>query len=372
MSECFDVISARGAYRIFLDTPRESLVEICQRANTFVVMDAAIRRAVPWLRRVRTDFTTGGEDAKSLGEVARLAEAMHQAGANRSFCAIAVGGGTVQDLVGFTSAVYMRGIKWIYIPTTLLSMVDSCIGGKTSINASEVKNLLGLYTNPVQVHICLELLETLSTSQVVSGLLEARKILYASGQAVPIEGELVGAGGTLAEDRRSMRTLIKSSLLAKKQFIELDEFDQGQRRLLNFGHTFGHALESASSMSITHGYAVGLGILMAVELSSALAFSTSDTRELRALRHDVLQLLRHDAKSLAAFLSVSPERVVELVKSDKKHTPKEMEFILIDRQGKLVRHRLRPTSTTEALVRNAIRTVQLRLNPQREKTHEYH
>ena len=188
---------------------------------------------------------------------------MRELGANRATHLIAIGGGVIQDIVTFCASVYMRGLRWTYMPTTFLSMADSCIGGKSSINVMGYKNLVGNFYPPSQVLIDVDFVDTLDAEKVVGGLFEAAKICYARSY-----GEFAAY---LAEHPASKMSLdvahvvIVRALRTKKWFIEIDEFDKKERLLLNFGHTFGHAIEAGGDFSVPHGIAVGLGMLVAIK-----------------------------------------------------------------------------------------------------------
>ena len=170
---------------------------------------------------------------------------------------IALGGGIVQDLGTMAASVYMRGVRWAYAPTTLMSMADSCIGGKSSLNVSGVKNLAGNIYPPASVVVDPDFITSLEVEDVAAGLGEAVKIAFCAGP------EVFASFLRHYEDRAHWEPLIEGVLTAKKWFIEIDEFDHAERRLLNFGHTFGHALEAATDFSVNHGVAVIMGMLAA-------------------------------------------------------------------------------------------------------------
>ena len=160
----------------------------------------------------------------------------------------------------------MRGIEWHYAPTTLIGMADSCIGGKSSINIRGGKNSIGNFYPPRQIFISTQFLETLNKDTLYAGLFESVKILFASNpETFPdvVNEPALAASGSAKE----WVTLIEKTLVAKKWFVEKDEFDRNERQLLNFGHTFGHAFESASGYKVQHGIAVGYGMLAAIEFA---------------------------------------------------------------------------------------------------------
>ena len=196
-----------------------------------------------------------GEKSKNFDTYKALLEALNENEFSRNDCVVAVGGGVVGDLSGFTAATYMRGITFYNIPTTLLSQIDSSIGGKTAINLGGVKNIVGAFYQPKKVLVDPELLATLPQRQISNGLAEAIKMSLTSDQ------ELFGIFEN--EDVEShMDEIIIRSLNIKKNVVEQDEKETGLRRILNFGHTVGHGIESSEGMqALYHGECVALGMI---------------------------------------------------------------------------------------------------------------
>lgn len=180
-----------------------------------------------------------------------------------------VGGGIIQDIASFAASIYKRGIEWDFYPTTLAAMADSCIGGKTSINVDGVKNKLGSFHPAKNVLIYPQFLKTLTNSQVRDGLGEIQHMIMcytSTTKDLKVISDLVSS--VIAEDNmHKFIRLINNSLWYKKNFVEKDEFDENTRRLLNLGHTFGHALEYATDNTISHGQAVSWGIYFALMLT---------------------------------------------------------------------------------------------------------
>ena len=196
-----------------------------------------------------------GEGSKSFAVLERLCDRMLQEGFTRSDCVVAVGGGVVGDLAGFAAACYMRGIDFYNIPTTLLSQVDSSIGGKVAVNLSGVKNCVGAFYQPKAVMIDPNTLGTLPKRQLASGMAEAVKMALTS------DAELFGIFERGDETER-LEDVIVSALKIKKGVVEQDEKETGLRKILNFGHTLGHGIESAESLhGLYHGECVALGML---------------------------------------------------------------------------------------------------------------
>jgi 3-dehydroquinate synthase len=293
------------------------------------------------------------ENAKSLEQLAPLFSQLRQMGINRSSTILGIGGGVIQDIVTFIASVYMRGVKWCYVPTTFLGMTDSCLGGKSSINVSGIKNLIGTFHPPQQVIVSPFFVRSLGSSEIASGLAEATKICFCHGRSSfqeyldLVEPILLGDW----QDSQ-LATLLRYVLNIKKWFIEIDEFDRQERRLLNFGHTWGHALESASNYAIPHGQAVAVGMVAAViasgddPLNSSLVDNCS--RILSKIILDERCLNLNEDKFMAAF------------RADKKHLGDGYRVILPEQNqanGLGVREIVLPFDRqTDLLVFNAMNT----------------
>ena len=203
-----------------------------------------------------TVFTVAqGEDSKSLERFGEIMSRMLKLGFGRKDAVVAVGGGVVGDLAGFAASAYMRGIDFFNIPTTVLSQVDSSIGGKTAVNLDGIKNIVGAFYQPRKVLVDLDLLSTLPQRQISNGLAEAVKMSLTS------DADLFGLfeKGNISEN---MDEIITRSLMIKKNVVEQDEKEQGLRKILNFGHTIGHGIESFEHLNgLYHGECVALGMI---------------------------------------------------------------------------------------------------------------
>ena len=196
-----------------------------------------------------------GETSKSIEVFGQLLQAMLEGGFSRKDCVVAVGGGVVGDLSGFTASAYMRGVDFYNIPTTLLSQIDSSIGGKTAINLGGVKNIVGTFYQPKKVLVDPDLLETLPPRQISNGLAEAVKMSLTSDSELFRIFEVGDIMGSIDE-------IIIRSLSIKKNVVEQDEKETGLRKILNFGHTVGHGIESSEDMcELYHGECVALGMI---------------------------------------------------------------------------------------------------------------
>ena len=233
-----------------------------------------------------------GESSKNLDTYASVLSQMLDAGFTRGDCVVAVGGGVVGDLAGFAAASYMRGIEFYNCPTTLLSQIDSSIGGKVAVDFHGFKNIVGAFHQPRCVLIDPDVLATLPPRRVADGLAEAIKMAATSD---PVLFELLETQDAMA----NIETVIERSLKIKKDVVEQDEKETGLRRILNFGHTLGHAIETVEECKLFHGECVALGMLgmCAPEVRERIrtvlsrvglptAYSGDRERILTAMRHD--------------------------------------------------------------------------------------
>ncbi len=209
--------------------------------------------------------TPPGERAKSWPVVQRLARELLERGAHRGSPLLALGGGVVGDLTGFLASIFMRGLPFIQVPTTLLAMVDAAIGGKTAINLPEGKNLLGTFHQPRLVAIDPDFLQTLPRAELLNGLAEVVKAAFICDAGL-LESLAAGTN-RLLKDREELTEIIYRAAAIKAEVVAQDEREGGLRRILNFGHTLGHGLEAASHFKLPHGRAVAWGMLAALSLS---------------------------------------------------------------------------------------------------------
>lgn len=215
---------------------------------------------------------TPGETHKNWGSVDRILKASFESGLDRSSVLVAVGGGVIGDMTGFAASIFMRGIPFIQVPTTLLGMVDASIGGKTGIDCEYGKNLIGSIQQPEAVLVCAHFLQTLPDSEIKNGLAEMVKHGVVASETHFTDLECLAKTRLLQTDRsqglEEIFKLAPASMNIKKSIVELDEKESGKRKFLNFGHTFGHAIELCSDFKIPHGQAVAIGCVMAAEYAA--------------------------------------------------------------------------------------------------------
>lgn len=261
------------------------------------------------------------EGNKTLSQGEALIAALRDMGVGRGDHLIAVGGGIVQDVATLVASLYMRGLRWTYVPTTLLGMADSCIGGKSSLNVGPYKNLAGNFYPPRAVVIDPAFIGTLAPEDRIGGMCEAMKISFCRGTDA-FERYLSLAGPALDGDDQAA-ALLAHVLACKQWFIEVDEFDQKERRQLNFGHTFGHALEAATGFRVSHGVGVGIGVIAADHLAVALGRPPAP-----ALRAHALGLVASVPDLAPRLKNVDDEQFRRAFLLDKKHGPNGLHVIL--------------------------------------------
>ncbi len=270
-----------------------------------------------------------GETHKTLANVSRLLDVLISNRFARDSCVVALGGGIVGDMAGFAAACYQRGIAFVQVPTTLLAQVDSSVGGKTGVNHPGGKNLIGAFHQPAAVFADTDALRTLPDRELRAGLAEVIKY----GLIVDREFfDWLEANATrlLARDTDALTHAIRRSCEIKAEIVARDEREQGDRALLNLGHTFGHAIESATNYSTwLHGEAVGAGMLLAADMSQRLGWMSGADVE-RIERMLKAFGLRTDVRELAAGT------LAEKMKIDKKVAAGRIRLVLLKAIGKSV------------------------------------
>jgi 3-dehydroquinate synthase len=273
-----------------------------------------------------------GEATKSFPGLERLVGAILRTGADRGSVVVALGGGVIGDVAGLAAALVKRGMGYVQIPTTLLAQVDSSVGGKTAINTTEGKNLVGLFHQPKLVVVDTDLLRTLPRRDLLSGYAEVVKY-GVMGDATFFDGLEQSGIKALSGEGNGMATAVVHSCRIKAAIVTRDEREFGERALLNLGHTFGHALEAATGFSdrLLHGEAVAIGLALALALSVKLGLCP---------REDLLRVLRHlRAVGLPGSIDEisgkrpSADEIIRHMKHDKKTRGGRMTFILVRRIG---------------------------------------
>lgn len=264
------------------------------------------------------------EENKTIETALALCEKMMNLSFKRNIVLVSIGGGIIQDITGFVANVLYRGIKWIFVPTTLLAACDSCIGGKTSLNYKSYKNLLGTFYPPDKIYVSPIFFHTLSEKDFMSGLGEIVKFNVMNG-IIGLKKIENNIDMLLNRDASNINEFLQNSLLFKKTFIEEDEFDTGRRKLLNFAHTFGHAFEVTSSYTIPHGTAVALGMIVANRIS--LNRNMLDIEYVVAIENLVHKIVKINLRK--EWFSCN--NIIPIIQKDKKRVGAALTAVLIDK-----------------------------------------
>jgi 3-dehydroquinate synthase len=317
------ITSASGKYDIHF-----APFHVGSNSNYYFLVDSFFQDAIK-LDPGRVIYVDATEEAKTLGNVEKILIQLSTLEMTKQHSLVVIGGGCLQDIGTLVASLYMRGVEWTFVPTTLAAMGDSCIGGKSSINVGEVKNLVGNFYPPREVIIDSNLCITLPGLEMIAGISEVIKICYArSNQHFSHSVELASVPD-LQKYPSKLDELINLSLSCKKYFIEEDEFDIGIRKLLNFGHSFGHALESTSGYQIPHGVAVMIGMIAATKHADAIKTAESDS-----LRHICLAFLKRVSPEIENSLEkLDLEGFGSAIERDKKNTKKDLVLILPGLKG---------------------------------------
>lgn len=267
------------------------------------------------------------EENKVIETALEICEKITNIPAKRNATLVSVGGGIIQDITGFVANIMYRGIHWIFVPTTLLAACDSCIGGKTSLNYKKFKNLLGTFFPPDEIHICSQMFQTLTERDFESGLGEVVKFNIMAGQE-GLDDIEKSIEDLLRREPETINRFVEKSLSFKKDFIEVDEFDQGERIKLNFAHTFGHAIEVVTGYEIPHGTSVAIGMIMANYIANKRGWLTDDvTKRSENVLSKVIDID-------ITLLDKPMEKYMEAIRKDKKQVGDSLTAVLISSYGK--------------------------------------
>lgn len=316
------------------------------RVNSFLIIDKYILNKYEGLMRNmfpenRIFSVEASENNKTIENCYGLLKALIGNNIRRNDIVVAIGGGIVQDISAFVSSILYRGIEWVFYPTTLLAQADSCIGGKSSINVEEYKNLLGTFFPPSRILIDMNFLKTLPTYAIKSGIGEMLHFYLIAGS---------GLAKRLMENYEEvicfpgfLREYIFSSLQIKKHVIEIDEFDKNERNIFNYGHTFGHAIEAVSGYAVNHGQAVTMGMDIANYISMRLGYMNEPTfRLMRSILEKNMPDFSIDKKNLGGYLKA-------LLK-DKKNIGNKLVCILTNGPGSMRKESIDMTDDVKDMV----------------------
>jgi 3-dehydroquinate synthase len=311
----FKIRSHSGSYSVTFDDSLKHSDKLTDLGTHFIIdknvfntMSESFILGIGKKKFILIDAT---EENKSYQGAGAVIEKLVQLDLKRDSKLVAIGGGITQDITCFIASTFMRGIDWVFVPTTLLAQADSCIGSKSSINFGPYKNLLGTFTPPNEVYICKKFLDTLEDKDFKSGIGEIVKLFIIGNRSIE-PNEIT---------RENVQQYIRDALLIKKRFIETDEFDQDVRQVLNYGHCFGHGIESATNFAIPHGIAITIGMDIANTLACDEGLITDERyEELHRVLYPIYQDYTH--------ITINPDDVFPAMTKDKKNTGSKINLIL--------------------------------------------
>ena len=346
MSEGFSVVATHRTYDVvFGDAPSTLAREV--RPGDIVLFDANVRRLYPRVAAHtpanRTLEIQANERAKTYEAIGGVIERIVALGFSRTDRLIAIGGGVIQDITAFAASILFRGVDWLFFPTNLLSQCDSCIGSKTSVNLGTLKNQLGGFHPPCMILIDSTFRESLGSEEIRSGLGEMLHYFLVHGvdDLAVLDKEIRAA----TSDDTVLASLIHRSLLIKREMIQIDEFDRGPRNVFNYGHTFGHALESVTQHAVPHGIAVAYGMDLANVFSARTGLI--DMR----LRNAVRPILSR-VWAGSSLPDIDTDDYFRALSRDKKNEGADIKVILTKGLGEMFKTTLGQGKTSRELVEN--------------------
>lgn len=334
---------------------QQSIVEVINNDdNAILLADKSI--AENWLQGVKSDIPSflveATEVNKTIQTAIEFAEYLESVGTTKGDMVYVVGGGIMQDLGAFSCAMFKRGIPWTYIPTTLLGMADSCIGGKTGLNHGITKNLLALFSAPAKIIHDTSFLKTLPRRELVSGFGEALR-LHVTGGLDFLEKFEREIDGALHNEEDNIQSIINSSLSVKKAVVENDEFEISLRRSMNYGHSMGHALEALTSFAFPHGMAISLGCMLENVLARDMFGLPADSVD--RVNKCARKLVDRDAFKALKVMNTSD--INSVLKKDKKTIGNTLKLAIPKTIGNMLFHDFPLNDTSESKIQNAIREV---------------
>jgi len=322
--------SSFGTYEV-INTKLSKSFFLKNSKNTIYLVDKNVYKKNKIINKIKKNviLIDSNEYTKSYLNISSIIKKILKKKIKRDSVVFAVGGGIVQDISGFISSILFRGIKWNFIPTTILAQCDSCIGGKTSINFDKYKNQLGNFYPPNKIFLDTALLGTLKIQDIKSGLGEMAHYYLVSNLS---DWEFYKKNLTFLIkknfNKNVMKQLIFRSLRIKKKFIEKDEFDIGSRLILNYGHTFGHAIEKITNYKIPHGMAVAHGINMSNYFS--MQYKLINKKMFNEIEYQMNKIV-----NFSDLKKINTMKFLQIVKKDKKNKKNQIKLILTRGFGKM-------------------------------------
>lgn len=306
----------------YFDSNINQLKNIVDKSSTVLITDENVFKAHQnKLKGYNTIILKSGEEYKIQSTVDSIIETLIKMQADRKSVLVGIGGGVITDLTGYVASVYMRGIQFGFVPTTILGLVDASIGGKNGIDVGEYKNLVGIIRQPSFILHDVSLLKSLPQKEWENGFAEIIK--HACIRDAAMFGQLQNTSlQDYMKSKKLLTELIRRNAMIKIKIVQKDEFEKSDRRLLNFGHTIGHAIET--QYELLHGQAISIGMTYACHISEQLTGFIQTPL--------VTSLL--EQYNLPTYASFNKTKVFEILKMDKKRIKKEMNFVLLDKVGK--------------------------------------
>lgn len=322
------VIIGQAQVDYFFDSNLSSLSLVTDKKSTILITDEHLVMAHPQkFSSWKTIVLKPGERYKTQSTVDDVVHQLIGLEADRNTTLVGVGGGVVTDITGYLASVYMRGIRFGFVPTTILALVDASIGGKNGVDVGVYKNIVGTIRQPAFLLHDHRLLASLPESEWVNGFAEIIKHATIRDAAMFRELEEHSLS-FFQKNKKALSELIRRNALLKTKVVQVDEFEKNERRLLNFGHTLGHALEN--QYNLTHGQAVAIGMVFASRLSEMIT----------GFRHAERVQNLISKYQLPTTINYDRDKVFSVLKMDKKRARKEMNYILLEKIGKGVVHSL--------------------------------
>lgn len=340
--------SGGGDYKVNFSTTLREFSEHINVENNFYIVDKFIYENYNIVKSKFNKNIVGildpNEKIKTLKTIDEVSDRLIALGANRTSNIVGIGGGFIQDISQFTSHIYHRGTGLILVPTTLLSMADSCIGGKCGININQFKNQVGVFKSPKSIWIYDGFTKSLTTDLLIDGYGEILKLLITKNKKETIKFlKFINENIFNKED---LSKFIKLSLVSKKTVVEVDEYERNERRILNYGHTFAHALESLSSNKIGHGQAVGFGVNLANFISFKMGYLDEKTfLEILELSYKIFNI-----ENIQNRYIYEGQEFLKVFKTDKKTEGNHTNFILCNDYGSLRIQKLKLDNNLGSLI----------------------
>ncbi len=311
----------RGYYKVRFNNSLSEILKMQDEngSNIYVIDYHVFELNYNYFKNLNHIKLCPSENNKTISYACEVIQMLIEKNIKKDSILVAIGGGIVQDIVAFISSIIFRGINWKFIPTTLLAQADSCIGSKSSINFNGFKNLLGTFNAPEEIYICNQFLQTLDIADVKSGIGEMYHYFLVRNFKISLE--LSENYDEVLIDRKKLQYFIFESLNTKKSIIEIDEFDTSIRHIFNYGHTFGHAIESICNYEISHGQAITLGMDIANYISYKLNFIN------HKLFLDFHKIIIKNIPEFKFTLS-NIDNYISALKQDKKNNQKQLGCIL--------------------------------------------